>query len=144
VHAGGTMGSPPNEAVHDCVTRFRRLARQSWKNPPLGRLPEDARQSEEQGLNRRLAPLAASLDCEGRAGSPGHFVHVTRRCVVATPVRCWRAMDRVNPTRYVSSRDQEPLHIVASTVELSRQLQLVQSSARSSGCVSSRPCCQRS
>ena len=82
VRAGGAMGSPPNEVIHDCVARYRRLARQSWKNPPLGRLPEDARQSEERGLSRRLAPLAASLDSEGRAGPPGNSVRFTRRCVL--------------------------------------------------------------
>jgi hypothetical protein len=46
------MGSPPNEAIRDCVAHYRRLARQSWLHPPLGRLPEDARQSEERGLSR--------------------------------------------------------------------------------------------
>jgi hypothetical protein len=61
--AGGQSdGSPPNEAIYDCVARCRRLARQRWKIPPLGCLPEDSRQSEERGLSRRLAPLAASLD----------------------------------------------------------------------------------
>ena len=139
LRAGGVTGSPPNEAIHDCVARYRRLARQSWKNPPSGRLPEDARQSEERGLSRRLAPLAASLDSEERAGPPSrlHPLHASLR-PVATPVRCWRAVARANPTRYASSCDQEGFHIFASTVELSRQ-QLSRSVVRrSSGWMSGR------
>ena len=114
------MGSPPNEAIHDCVARLRRLARQSWKNPPSGCLPEDARQSEERELSRGLTPLAASLNREGRAGPQAtpSALRVTASCSHPGPVL---AGDDVSESYSLSFLlDQEGFHIFASTVELSR------------------------
>ena len=87
MHAGETMGSPPNEAIHGFVARYRRLARQSWKDPPLGRLPEDARQSEERGLNRGSHHWQLHSFVKGELGPRSiRTRHASLRCSHAGPM----------------------------------------------------------
>lgn len=54
------MRPPPAIRLAPAVLVAIEFSRQSWKSPRLGRLPENAWQSEGRGLRRSVRPPAAS------------------------------------------------------------------------------------